>query len=212
MADPSKGNVLFPRSRFAQRAVGPKVPRSVDLHRRRCGVSCAPDNFQPRAFALECFVDGASEFVAELSPSLGTRHCGVQLNVENVSPPTTDLNLGKVRVTIVGQDLRDGRSRRFVISAPATKLLLTHPNPDCVARMAWNRYPVSPLDIQRDFRTYSDLLICRHRHAALHMPRRNDLASVKATNNPSWGVGPKVHRGCLLPGATLSNMIDTMQR
>ena len=32
---------------------------------------------------------------------------------------------------------------------------------------------------------------------------RNDLAWVNATNNPSWGVGPKVHRGCVLPGATL---------
>ena len=38
----------------------------------------------------------------ELSPSLGTRHCGVELNVENVPPPTADLNLGKVRVTVVG--------------------------------------------------------------------------------------------------------------
>ena len=36
-------------------------------------------------------------------------------------------------------------SMRFVICAPATKLLLAHPNPDCAAQMARNRNPVSPL-------------------------------------------------------------------
>ena len=35
-------------------------------------------------------------------------------------------------------------SMRFVICTPATKLLPARPKPDCVARMAWNRNPVSP--------------------------------------------------------------------
>ena len=61
------------------------------------------------SFLSEGFANGISESTPELSPSFGGGHGGMESNVEDIPPPTTNVKLRKVVMAIVGQDLRYGR-------------------------------------------------------------------------------------------------------
>jgi hypothetical protein len=76
------------------------------------------------------FVDGLPELLSELSPTFGSRHRGMELDVENVTPPAANVDLGQVGMTIVGQDLRDGRKyalRHRLVILPAPRPVVNGP-------------------------------------------------------------------------------------
>ncbi|MGA2305465.1 MAG: hypothetical protein ABSH29_14845 [Acidimicrobiales bacterium] len=73
------------------------------------------------SFISQDFVDGVSELLSESSPILGAGHRGIELDVENIPPAATNVNLRKIMMTVVGQDLCDGRKyalRHLLVEPP----------------------------------------------------------------------------------------------
>jgi hypothetical protein len=73
------------------------------------------------SFISQGFVDGVSELLSDASPILGARHRGIELDVENIPPAAANVNLRKVMMTVVGQDLCDGRKhalRHLLVEPP----------------------------------------------------------------------------------------------
>jgi len=73
------------------------------------------------SFISQGFVDGGSELLSEFPLILSAGHRGMKLDVENIPPAAANVNLRKVVMTVVGQDLCDGRKyalRHILVKPP----------------------------------------------------------------------------------------------
>ena len=72
-----------------------------------------PDNFHMVSFVLQEFTDGISDLGPESAASFGVGQRGMESNVDNISPPSTNANFRKVIIALVGQNLRDSKKHSF---------------------------------------------------------------------------------------------------